>query len=91
MDLIRGLDSMTLRSLVTMVVEVLLLTLRKPVGPTPAFRLLLVLEMVLRESTMSFVLPLTILILLRRRMQRRLRLWVCRLKGLGMTGLMKCV
>lgn len=43
MDLIRGLDSMTDRSLSTIVVDVLFLTLRKPVGAIPAFRPPLVL------------------------------------------------
>lgn len=90
MDLIRGLDSMTLRSPDTILVEVFLLTLRKPVGPIPAFRLLFVFDIVLRESTMSFVLPLTILMEFPRRIQRSLRLWVPRLHGLIRTGLAKC-
>lgn len=89
-DLIRGLDSMTLKSLYTILVDVLLLTLRKPVGPIPAFRLLLVLEIVLSESTIKLVLPLTILMEFRRRIQRRLRLCVPRLNGLIRIGLVKC-
>lgn len=73
--LMLGLPSMTLKLPVTILVSVFLLTLRKPVGWTFLI-LLLVQVMMLRASTIRFVLPFMTLIRFLSPMQPRLNLVV---------------
>lgn len=86
MSPILGLFRTTLNLLVTIRVDVLLLTLKKPVGPM-LLRLLLVHVIMLRASTISLVLPLTTFILLDNPMQPRFPLPVPILSGLAVVTL----